>query len=73
MRTNIDIDDDLLHAVMQARGYRTKREAVHAGLKLLVDIQGQTEIRKLRGKVMGEVDLEESRKTHFLDWQDTKA
>ena len=32
MRTNIDIDDDLLARAMQAGPYKTKREAVEAGL-----------------------------------------
>lgn len=32
MRTNIDIDDELLREVMTKLGFRTKREAVHEGL-----------------------------------------
>ncbi|MFO6418699.1 type II toxin-antitoxin system VapB family antitoxin [Hylemonella sp. W303a] len=35
MRTNIDIDDELMAAAMQAGGYATKRETVEAGLRML--------------------------------------
>jgi Arc/MetJ family transcription regulator len=73
MRTNIDIDDTLLEKVMQGGTYRTKREAVHAGLQMLADIKGQTAIRKLRGNVLWEGDLDDSRKTRFPDWQDSKV
>jgi len=35
MRTNIEIDDDLMAAAMAAGGFKTKREAVEEGLRLL--------------------------------------
>ena len=35
MRTNIDIDDKLMAAAMEAGGFTTKREAVEEGLRLL--------------------------------------
>lgn len=35
MRTNIDIDDDLMAAAMKAGDFKTKREAVEEGLRLL--------------------------------------
>jgi Arc/MetJ family transcription regulator len=35
MRTNIDINDDLMAAAMAAGGFKTKREAVEEGLRLL--------------------------------------
>ena len=35
MRTNIDIDDDLMAAAMEAGGFKTKREAVEEGLRML--------------------------------------
>ena len=36
MRTNIEIDDDLIAEAMAAAGVKTKREAVEAGLRTLV-------------------------------------
>jgi Arc/MetJ family transcription regulator len=61
MRTNIDIDDRLLEEAMKSSGSRTKRAAVEAGLKLLIQTRAQASFRKLRGKVKWEGDLERSR------------
>ena len=61
MRTNIVIDDQLMRQAMRVTGLRTKRAVVEAGLRLLVDIHGQTSIRRLRGKVAWIGDLNEMR------------
>ena len=61
MRTNIVIDDTLLQEAMQATGLTTKRAVVEAGLRLLVEIKAHTEIRRLRGKIAWEGDLDEMR------------
>ncbi len=61
MRTNIDIDDDLMREAMRASGARTKRAAVERGLRLLIEIKGQRAIRRLRGKVKWTGDLDVSR------------
>ncbi|MBS1850615.1 MAG: type II toxin-antitoxin system VapB family antitoxin [Acidobacteria bacterium] len=61
MRTNIEIDDRLMHQAMRSSGARTKRAAVEAGLRLLAETHAQGSIRRLRGKVRWEGDLEESR------------
>lgn len=61
MRTNIVIDDNLMEAALKASGYTTKKEAVEQGLKLLVLRSQQQEIRKLRGRVKWEGNLEEMR------------
>jgi Arc/MetJ family transcription regulator len=61
MRTNIEIDDQLLSEAMRSSGARTKKAAVEAGLRLLVKTHAQTAIRRLRGKVRWEGDLNESR------------
>ena len=59
MRTNIDIDDELIHEAMQKTGSRTKRAVVEETLRLLVKIHEQTSIRRLRGKIQWEGDLDE--------------
>ena len=51
MRTNIDIDDDLLEAAMRAGPYKTKKDAVEAGLKLLARQVAYRNILALRGKL----------------------
>ena len=62
MRTNIDIDERLMRQAMRSSGARTKRAAVEEGLRLLVQTRGQRSIRRLRGKVAWEGDIEESRR-----------
>lgn len=61
MRTNIVIDDKLMADALKASGYETKKEAVEQGLKLLVRRSQQQELRKLRGKIKWEGDLDEMR------------
>jgi Arc/MetJ family transcription regulator len=61
MRTNIEIDDRLMKQAMRHSGARTKRAAVEAGLRLLAETHAQGSIRRLKGKVVWEGDLEQSR------------
>ena len=61
MRTNIVIDDKLMADALQATGLTTKKEAVEQGLKLLVQKNKQQAIRKLRGKLKWEGDLDAMR------------
>jgi len=62
MRTNIDIDDDLLAEAQALSGAATKKEAVHRGLELLVRLGRQGEIKRLRGQLRWEGDLDELRR-----------
>jgi Arc/MetJ family transcription regulator len=61
MRTNIVIDDKLMQEALVASGVRTKREAVELGLRTLLRLGKQSEIRKFRGKLAWEGDLEAMR------------
>jgi len=61
VRTNIDIDDRLMREAIRRSGAETKRAAVEAGLRLLIQTHSQTAIRRLRGKVHWEGDLNRSR------------
>lgn len=51
MRTNIVIDPALLDAAMQAGPFKTKKEAVEAGLKLLARQVAYREILRWEGKL----------------------
>ena len=51
MRTNSDIDDDLMAAAMAAGGFKTKREAVEEGLRLLGRRKTYDGLLALRGKL----------------------
>jgi Arc/MetJ family transcription regulator len=61
MRTNIEIDDRLMREAMRASGERTKRAVVERALRLLVQTRAQAGIRRLRGKIRWQGDLNNSR------------
>jgi Arc/MetJ family transcription regulator len=67
MRTNIEIDDELLAEVMKHSGAKTKREAVDTSLRTVRRLQRQGDaIRKLRG-IGWDGDLEASRLSRTLE------
>jgi Arc/MetJ family transcription regulator len=61
MRTNIVIDDRLMRDTLRATGLKTKREAVDLGLRTLLRLSRQGEIRQLRGKLNWQGDLDAMR------------
>jgi len=61
MRTNIVIDDYLMAQAMDASGATTKKEAVEAGLRLLIQKSSQSELREMRGKYNWNGNLDEMR------------
>ena len=66
MRTNIDIDDDLMAKALSAGPFKTKKDAVEAGLKLLARQAAYREILKWRGKLKWEGD-------ESIDWTATES
>jgi Arc/MetJ family transcription regulator len=58
MRTNIDIDDAVLDAAMKAGPYKTKKDAVEAGLKLLARQAHYREVLRWEGKLQWDGDTE---------------
>jgi Arc/MetJ family transcription regulator len=61
MRTNIVIDDKLMKDALRATGLKTKREAVELGLRTLLRLRKQEEIRQFRGKLKWQGDLDAMR------------
>ena len=61
MRTNIVIDDNLMIDVLQVTGLKTKREAVELGLKTLIKLKKQEEIKHFKGKLKWDDDLDRMR------------
>ena len=57
MRTNIVIEDKLMRDALKATGLTTKREVVELGLRTLLRLREQAELRSLRGKVTWQGDL----------------
>jgi Arc/MetJ family transcription regulator len=61
MRTNIDIDDKLMAEAQKRSAGATKRAIVEEALRLLIQTRRQGALRKWRGKVKWEGDLDAMR------------
>ena len=61
MRTNIVIDDKLMRDTLRVTGLKTKREVVEEALRTLLRLRNQAEIRRLRGKLDWQGDLDAMR------------
>jgi Arc/MetJ family transcription regulator len=61
MRTNIEIDDQLMAAALAASGAKTKREVVEAGLRELIRVRTQRKALGLEGKINWVGDLDAMR------------
>ncbi|HEU4690019.1 MAG TPA: type II toxin-antitoxin system VapB family antitoxin [Vicinamibacterales bacterium] len=57
----MDIDDDLMRQAMRSSSARTKRAVVEEALRLLIQTKGQRSLRRLRGKIAWNGDLDSSR------------
>jgi Arc/MetJ family transcription regulator len=66
MRTNIVIDEKLMAEAMKAGPFKTKKEAVEAGLRLLARQAAYREILKYEGKLKWEGD-------ESIDWTSPPA
>lgn len=61
MRTNIVIDDRLMEEALRLTGLKTKKEAVELGLRTLLRLGEQGQIRRFRGKLNWQGDLDAMR------------
>jgi Arc/MetJ family transcription regulator len=61
MRTNIVIDDKLMRDTLRLTGLKTKREAVELGLRTLIRLRRQEQIKRFRGKLHWQGDLDAMR------------
>jgi len=57
VRTNIVIDEKLMKETLRLTGLKTQREAVELGLRTIVRLRKQEEIRRFRGKLAWQGDL----------------
>ena len=67
MRTNIVIDDKLMRDTLRATGIKTKREAVDQGLRTLLRLSRQAGIRRLRGKLDWQGDLQDQLTRDYIN------
>ena len=61
MRTNVVVDDELMALALQVSGFKTKKDAIEEGLRLLVQVKRQKEIKRFRGKLKWSGNLDEMR------------
>lgn len=61
MRTNVVIDDKLMESALKQSGLKTKKATIEEGLKLLVKFKKQAELKKYRGKLKWDGDLDKMR------------
>lgn len=66
MRTDIEIDDALMAEALTVSGLTTRRAVVEEGLRLLISLHRQAEIKDLVGTVRWQGDLNESRRGRGL-------
>lgn len=57
MRTNIDIDDQLMAATLKVTGIKTKKEVVELGLQTLLRLKQQEQVKRFRGQLQWAGDL----------------
>lgn len=61
MPTKIPIDDRLVAAALRATGLKSRREAVELGLRTLLRLRRQAELRAMRGRLPWQADLDAMR------------
>lgn len=63
----VDTGDDLMRRAMAASGKSTKKATIEEALRLVVQLKTQEGIKRLRGKIRWEGNLDEMRRSRFLD------
>lgn len=61
MRTNVVLDDRLMSTALKLSGLKTKKSAIEEGLKLLIQLHRQEQIKDYRGKLPWTSNLDEMR------------
>jgi Arc/MetJ family transcription regulator len=61
MRTNVVLDDRLMDTALKLSGLKTKKSAIEEGLRLLIQLNQQRQIKNFRGKLSWTGDLDKMR------------
>lgn len=67
MFTSMELDEKLFAHAWALSGRRTKRAVVEEALRVYVRLHEQAEVRRLRGKLLWEGDLEAMRRDGLAD------
>ena len=65
MKTNVDLDEQLVEKAKRVTGLKTKKELVNHALSELVRKKDQKQVLSLRGKVSWVGNLDEMRESRF--------
>ena len=65
MRTNIDLNDTLIKQAQKLSGLKTKKGVVEEALRVFIRLYRQRSVRKLRGKLEWQGDLDKLREGRF--------
>ncbi|MFI5135631.1 MAG: type II toxin-antitoxin system VapB family antitoxin [Chitinophagales bacterium] len=66
MRTNVDIDDELIEKVKKAAKLRTKKEVIHFALNEAIRNLNMKKLAELKGKINWKGDLAEMRTSKWI-------
>lgn len=66
MRTNIEIDQELISAIIRMTEAKTQKQAIEDALKRYSRHMAQLALLELKGKVKWEGDLDEMRTSKYL-------
>jgi Arc/MetJ family transcription regulator len=61
MRTNIELDDELMKQALLLSKINTKKDVIHEALKNYVGLMKRKQLLELKGKVKWEGDIKEMR------------
>ena len=59
---SVVLDDDLVKSALKASGFKSRKEAIEEGLKLLINVHAQKKIRAFRGKLRWSGNLDRMRR-----------
>lgn len=62
MRTNIDIDDNLMADAQEVSGFATKKQTVEEALRLMIRLRRQQDVGAAFGKFRWRGNLDRSRR-----------
>ncbi|MEX3952807.1 type II toxin-antitoxin system VapB family antitoxin [Paraburkholderia sp. EG287B] len=62
MRTTFEVDDRLMAEALAATGLQTEQEVVELALRTIIRLKRQEEIRRYRGKIDWQGNLDEMRR-----------
>ena len=51
MRTNVDIDDELIQEAFRLTGLKTKKEVIHKALEEFIRNRKRLDLKEIRGKI----------------------